>query len=405
MDRIETPLVPERALFLDVGRKYYTPDWLRAMIRLLGENRMNALILHFSEEMGLGLESRLYPWLGGRDGQLCVPAERETDERQITQDELKELARYAAECGVSLIPSFDSPGHMNYIVEKFAERARESAFSFTFGGKTYEVPQGKTIANAYHCAGRTAVVQGSRNTRYSRGIDVSDELAAAFAKSLLCEYAALFRECGCRAIDIGGDELLGWGASIDSSIPKWRQLDHWKAYAADRAAKEGRDPSDMTAYDGFVYYMNDLYRLMRGMGYSSVRMWNDEAFRSSDTGWTADPEKHILPDPGLEIEYWTENADHLPAEFLRMGRTVYNMINVYSYYVLGKAVPYGHCNVHDITESWTPFRFASETVEPSDRLAGCAFCIWSDDPAEPEETVWERVVPLIRTYAAKAWGK
>ena len=68
----ETPDVLERGMSLDNGRKYFTADWIKELIRELSWSDMNCLTLHFSEEMGLGIESKLYPWLAGRDGGLCT---------------------------------------------------------------------------------------------------------------------------------------------------------------------------------------------------------------------------------------------------------------------------------------------------------------------------------------------
>ncbi|MCQ2463934.1 MAG: hypothetical protein MJ177_11160, partial [Clostridia bacterium] len=44
------PDTAERALFLDIARKYYTPLWIKELIKELESSRMNTLVLHFSEE-------------------------------------------------------------------------------------------------------------------------------------------------------------------------------------------------------------------------------------------------------------------------------------------------------------------------------------------------------------------
>ena len=411
-DMTDAPDVNERVLMLDIGRKYYTPDWIKRMIREMSWARMNTLVLHFSEEMGLGLESKRYPWLNGRDGQLSVPGETDTDNRYITQEELADIAAYAARYHVELVPSFDSPGHMNYIVKMFNERAAREPFTFESGGETVFVPQGTNIANYYHYNGKVSIVQGSRNTAFSRGIDISNEIAVAFTRSLLMEYGALFASLGCTKFDIGGDELLGWGASIDAAVPRWQQLDHWKQYARKRAEAEGRDASfasGLVAYDGFMYYMNDVNRLVRQMGCTSVRMWNDDAYRATDTGWSADAGAHIQLDPDIEIEYWSETSGgaNKPAVYLEDGRTIHNYINIYSYYVLGITTPYAHCNAGDIYTAWNARVFQSvrvpDTTGPG-RIGGSAFCIWADAPlSETEAHVMATTLPMIRANGAKAW--
>ena len=406
-DVSSSPAVAERALSLDCGRKYYTVDWIKQLIRELSWSDMNALVLHFSEEMGLGLESKTYPWLAGRDGTLCVSAEVDTDNRYLTQDELREIAEYAQLYHVKLVPSFDSPGHMNYIVKKFNEKSASESWSFTYNGTTYDITKGTVdIGNYYHYNGKKAIVQGSRNKNYSRGIDISNKIAVAFTRSLVEEYATLFRELGCTAFDIGGDELLGWGASLSSSVSKWKQLDHWKKAAQDRSGN-----SKAVAYDAFMYYMNDLYELVSGLGYTSVRMWNDDALRSADTGWS----KVVTLNENIEILYWTPDANSSTNNvwtYLNAGYKVYNYLNEYNYYVLGKATPYSKANQESIYTSWNPYVFDPDSSVPGGKntaignanVKGSAFCIWCDNPsAQEESTVMSNILPMLRAHGAKSW--
>lgn len=405
-DVSSSPDVAERALSLDCGRKYYTVDWIKQLIRELSWSDMNALVLHFSEEMGLGLESKTYPWLAGRDGTLCVSAEIDTDNRYLTQDELREIAEYARLYHVKLIPSFDSPGHMNYIVKKFNEKSASESWSFTYNGTPYKITKGTTdIGNYYHYNGQKAIVQGSRNTNYSRGIDISNEIAVAFTQSLVEEYATLFRELGCTAFDIGGDELLGWGSSLSSSVSKWKQLDHWK-----ESAKKRSGSTNAVAYDAFMYYMNDLYNLVSNLGYTSVRMWNDDALRSADTGWSG----IVTLNENIEILYWTPKANSSNNNvwtYLNANHKVYNYLNEYNYYVLG-AGAYDKANQESIYTSWNPYVFDPSSSAPSGKntaignsnVKGSAFCIWCDNPAaETEDTVMTNILPMLRAHGAKSW--
>lgn len=405
-----TPAVAERALMLDVGRKYYTPDWIKRMISEIADLGMNAIVLHFSEEMGLGIESKKFPWLNGRDGKLSVLADVTTDRSQLTQEEVGDIVRFAGCLGVTVIPSFDTPGHMNYIVKRFNERAAEKSFTFDLDGVTYPVPQGKDIGNYYHFRGQTAIVQGSRNTAYSRGIDVSDPLAVAFTKALLGEYAALFAAFGCDRIDIGGDELLGWGSSIDNSLPRWKQLDNWKAAAVLRS---GLDSA--VAYDLLVMYMNEMAAFVRTFGYKSVRMWNDDAYRSADTGWTTDPAKHTQLDPAIEILFWSETANKSRNTVWTYARqkAVHNYLCNYNYFVLGKGT-YGLTSVENLRDVWSPYRFTTsdtplgtgKNVTPGNPLiGGCAFCVWCDNPTcMTEDEVADAIRPLLAAHAEKAWN-
>lgn len=386
------PDYPERAFFLDCGRKYYSPEWIKDMIREISWSNMNAIYLHFSEEMGFRLESKTYPWLAGGDNTLCIGGASygvaADNGKYITQDEMREIAAVAKLYHVEIIPSLDSPGHMNYAVKK------------------YNAQYGTDIGNYYHYDGKTAIVQGSgpetAQKNYSRGIDISNTEAVTFAKNLYAEYASFFKELGCTKFDIGGDELLGWGASL-ASVSKWKQLDHWKTYAQNRSGNK-----NAVAYDAFMYYMNDIYDLVKGYGYTSIRMWNDDALRSADTGWS----KVVTLNPGMEIQYWSPTANNI-LTYLNAGYKAYNFLNDYNYYVLGQAHDgsgYKGITPQRIYENWAPNIFipyggtGSNTAIGDANVKGSAFCVWCDKPStESAATVKAGILPCLRVNGAKAW--
>ena len=395
------PDYPERAFFLDCGRKYYSPEWIKDMIREISWSNMNAIYLHFSEEMGFRLESKTYPWLAGGDNTMCIGGAdygvAADNGKYITQDEMREIAAVAKLYHVDIIPSLDSPGHMNYAVKK------------------YNAKYGTDIGNYYHYKGKTAIVQGSgpdaAQKDYSRGIDISNTEAVTFAKNLYAEYAAFFKELGCTKFDIGGDELLGWGSAVvsTSTASRWQQLDHWKEYAQQRSGN-----SNAVAYDAFMYYMNDIYALVKSYGYTSIRMWNDDALRYADTGWS----QVVTLNPNIEIQYWTPTANSSKNNiwtYLNAGYKAYNFLNDYNYYVLGQAhdgTGYAGITPQRIYENWAPNIFIAYGSTNSNlnvaignaNVKGSAFCVWCDKPStESAATVKAGIIPCLRVNGAKAW--
>lgn len=404
----DSPDTAERAFFLDCGRKYYSPEWIIDIIKEISWSNLNAIYLHFSDEMGFRLESKTYPWLAGADHTLCVAGSSAgaaaDDGKYLTQEDMRQIAEAAARYHVEIIPSLDSPGHMNYSVKKYMEHC------------------GTDIGNYFHYDGKTSIVQGSgpeeQQKMYSRGIDISNSEAVEFAQNLYSEFAAFFKELGCTKFDIGGDELLGWGTAVTSSVPRWKQLDHWKEYAAERAHAEGKeDYEKASAYDGFLYYMNDIYELVSSFGYTSVRMWNDDALRTSDTGYTG----VVRLNPEIEIQYWTDSANNGKNSiwtYLNAGFQAYNFSNSYNYYVLGDehteegSGGYEGCTPQRIYENWNPYVFAPfgsanpgrNTSVGNPNVKGSAFCVWADNPsAETALQIKENLLPLLRAYGAKTW--
>lgn len=390
------PDYPERAFFLDCARKYYSPSWIEDMIREISWSNMNAIYIHFSEEMGFRLESKTYPWLAGGDNTLCIGGSAmgvAADNRKyITQYQMRQIAKVAKLYHVEIIPSLDSPGHMNYAVKK------------------YNAVNNTDIGNYFHYKNKTSIVHGSGSesaqTDYSRGIDISNTEAVIFAKNLYAEYAAFFRELGCTKFDIGGDELLGWGSAVVSTdtASRWKQLDHWKAYAQKRSGN-----SKAVAYDAFMFYMNDIYDLVKGYGYTSIRMWNDDALRSSDTGW----KQVVTLNPGMEIQYWSKTADKSIWDYMSKYK-LYNFLSDYNYYVVGQAHngtgKYKGVTQQRIYENWAPNVFTTyegvgtNTAIGNANVKGSAFCVWCDQPAmEKAAEVKEGLIPRLRVNGAKAW--
>ena len=378
--------VNERAFFLDCGRKYFSPKWFEKMLPLLKAANLNTLYLHFSEEMGLRLESKQFPWLAGGDHSLCVHGaangEAENDKKFFSQNEMRYIVCIAADYGINVIPSFDSPGHMNYAVKKYNEHYNTD------------------IGNYFHKNGKRSIVQGSSipneeaQKRFSRGIDISNPEAVKFSQALLLEYGELFRSLGAKSFDIGGDELLGFGESIDDSYSKWQSLDHWKRLAQLKTGNE-----NAVAYDAFLLYMNECAALMRGLGYTSVRMWNDDVLRSGDTDWT----RVVDLDKSIDIEFWmpyANGAKNNVFTYLDEGYNIYNLLNYYTYYVLGAGMKSG-ITPSQLKTDWSAYVFDSPTtrfrVEPSKhKILGGAFCLWCDKPsAESPDEILKNITPYL----------
>ncbi len=386
--------VEERIFMLDCARKYLTPAWIKRLIDEIARVGYNRIMLHFSEEVGMRLESKQFPWLAGADHKLCVwgiqNGMSENDDKFITQEEMSDIVRHAMACGVEVIPSFDSPGHMNYLVKKYNEYYNTD------------------IGNYFHKNGKTSIVQGSSAFKESvpmscsRGIDISNPEAVKFAKALYREYGQFFRELGCRSFDIGGDELLGFGETIDDSLSKWRNLEHWDEYA-----KRITGSPDAVAYDAFILYMNDICKMLRDMGYESIRMWNDDVYRSFDTNW-----KGVTRlDKSIDIQYWSplaNNGENTVLKYLDYGHTVYNFGRLYCYYVLYPNKPSTAVTPDDIRENWNPYVFDVEVAEnnptyPDARVKGAGFCLWCDTPAaQTEDEILENIRPYFAAIAEKS---
>lgn len=398
---------------LDCARKYFTPDWIKRLIDEISAVGYNAINIHFAEDMAVRLESKKYPWLAGGDHTLCGFGVEygcpENDNKYITQEQMRDIVRYAQARGVEVIPSLDSPGHMTYTVKKYKQNC------------------GSDIGNYFHKNGKKAIVQAAGEKKesalslYSSCLDVSNPEAVEFVKSLYTEYGLFFRELGCKSFDIGGDELLGWGddGSIDKSVPKWSNLDHWQEYA-----RQATSNPNAVAYDAFILYMNDITALLHSMGYESVRMWNDDVYRSIDTGW----QEAAQIDKSIDIQYWsphTNGGEGTAQFYLDRGHNLYNFARLYNYYTLYSDRSPSYTTPEVIMAEWNPYVFAPNNSQsddgnsyifppfkpgniltaPNEKIKGAGFCLWCDTPAaETEDEILEHARPYFTAIAKKATG-
>ena len=214
-----------------------------------------------------------------------------------------------------------------------------------------------------------------------------------------------FRDLGCKSFDMGGDELLGFGDSVDNSVPKWHTLEQWEEYAR---RVTGR--CEAVAYDAFVLYMNDLAALLRSLGYESVRMWNDDVYRYADTGWR----EVAKLDTSIDVQYWTHitnDSKNTAAFYIDKGHGVYNFAAPYTYYTLYPDKAPTKKAPDEIIAEWTPYVFDDVNPEniidaPNEKVKGAGMCLWTDTPdAMTEDELLEKMRPHFTAIARKCLGE
>ena len=99
------PALRWRGVMNDCGRNFLAVEGVKAIIDLAAACKMNLFHWHLTDYHGWRLESKCHP-------RVTAP---ETMTRQVgkfyTQEEFREVVRYAAERGVTVMPEFDVPGH------------------------------------------------------------------------------------------------------------------------------------------------------------------------------------------------------------------------------------------------------------------------------------------------------
>lgn len=122
--RIEDkPRYGYRGLHLDVARHFFPVSFIKKYIDLLALHKFNTFHWHLTDDQGWRIEIKKYPKLtqiGSHRKETLIGHYYESDPQQFdgqpyggfyTQDEVREVVRYAQSKYVTIIPEIETPGH------------------------------------------------------------------------------------------------------------------------------------------------------------------------------------------------------------------------------------------------------------------------------------------------------
>lgn len=99
-----------RGTMLDVARHFFDVRDVKKYLDLLAYYKINVLHLHLSDDQGWRIEIKSWPKLTEVGGKTEVGG---GEGGFYTQEDYKDLVRYAADRHITIIPEIDMPGHTN----------------------------------------------------------------------------------------------------------------------------------------------------------------------------------------------------------------------------------------------------------------------------------------------------
>lgn len=181
----DAPRLAYRALMLDPARHFFPVEDVKFFIDRMSKYKYNVLQLHLTDDQGWRVEIKKYPQL------TQIGAFRDANSGSngpengfYTQEQLKELVRFAAERNVEIVPELDIPGHTVAVLAAYPELGCTHT-------DTLPKVMGKTV---------DMVVCAANEKVYGLYRDVIAELAPIFPS---------------KRIHLGGDEAI-----IDKNWPR-----------------------------------------------------------------------------------------------------------------------------------------------------------------------------------------
>ncbi|WP_315009014.1 LPXTG-anchored beta-N-acetylhexosaminidase StrH [uncultured Streptococcus sp.] len=345
-------LAKKKIVSIDAGRKYFSPEQLKEIIdkaKHYGYTDLHLLVgndgLRFMlDDMSITANGRTYT-----SDDVKRTIEKGTNDyyndpngNHLTESQMTDLINYAKDKGIGLIPTVNSPGHMDAILNAMKELGIQNP-NFNYFGK-----------------------------ESARTVDLDNEQAVAFTKALIDKYAAYFSK-KTEIFNIGLDEY----ANDATNAKGWTVLQ-----------TKGK-------YSKFITYANDLAHIVKSHGLKPMA-FNDGIYYNSDTSFGTF-------DKDIIVSMWTGGwggYDVASSKLLvEKGHQILNTNDAW-YYVLGRnADGQGWYNLDQGLNGIknTPITSVPKSDGATIPFIGGMVAAWADTPSARYSP--SRLFKLMRQFA------
>ena len=359
---VNEKLAKKKIVSIDAGRKYFSPEQLKEIIdkaKHYGYTDLHLLVgndgLRFMlDDMSITANGKTY---ASDDVKRAI--EKGTNDyyndpngNHLTESQMTDLINYAKDKGIGLIPTVNSPGHMDAILNAMKELGIQNP-NFSYFGK-----------------------------ESARTVDLDNEQAVAFTKALIDKYAAYFAK-KTEIFNIGLDEY----ANDATNAKGWSVLQADKYYPNEGYPVKG--------YEKFIAYANDLARIVKSHGLKPMA-FNDGIYYNSDTSFGTF-------DKDIIVSMWTGGwggYDVASSKLLvEKGHQILNTNDAW-YYVLGRnADGQGWYNLDQGLNGIknTPITSVPKTEGADIPIIGGMVAAWADTPSARYSP--SRLFKLMRQFA------
>ena len=247
-----------RGFMIDVGRHFFPVSYLKQMIDLMALHNINYFHWHLTEDQGWRIEIKKYPKLteigSKRDSTIIDWETKKFDGKPhsgfYTQDEAREIVRYAADRFITVVPEIDLPGHTTAALASYPELGCT--------GGPYKVLCSFGVFPDVLCAGNDQTLQFTKDVLYeimdifpSEYIHIGGDECPKSRWEKCPKCQAKIKELGIKALPkhskenqlqtyfmselekeinahgrrmLGWDEVLEGGLTPNSTIMSWRGI-------------------------------------------------------------------------------------------------------------------------------------------------------------------------------------
>lgn len=346
----DEPRFAYRGFMIDVGRHFFSVDYLKELIDVMALHNINHFHWHLTEDQGWRIEIKKYPKLtevgSTRKETITEPRSNEYDGTPVsgfyTQEEAREIVRYAADRFITVIPEIDLPGHMMAALASYPELGCT--------GGPYEIPTRFGVFDEVLCGGNEQTLQ--------------------FAKDVLNEIMDIFPS---PYIHIGGDEC-----------PKvrWEKCPKCQAKIRELGLKSTREHSKENQLQ--VWFMSEVEKEINAcgrkmMGWDEILEGNPEP-SVTVMGWTS-------PKASIQSAQLGHPTIVTPIQYLYFSNPWIN-------HIMGEASVERVYNFEPVADTLT--------LDQRKNIIGAQGCIWTEWTKDSVKMEWQ-MMPRIDALSELQW--
>lgn len=339
-----------RIVHLDCGRKYFSKDWIIALMyeaKAAGYNQVqlafgNKGLRFLLDDMSVNTSVNTY------EKQAVTDAIKEGnkayynagEKNELTEAEMDEIFVAADKIGIEIVPLFNTPFHMEAVI--------------TAMGKL-------NITNAYYDSNKAC-------------LNLSNNYATAFVKALMQKYITYFQGKGCKYFNFGADEYTGgWNST-------------------------------------FYNYANEIVSMISAAG-MNARIFNDSFRSDSNNGYVNNAQVcYWSSNSGYAS---TATVYNYAKKIINTNQDFYYVVNKdtqqstwspNSYYAFSGSfdettwVNYAKNFSNTTYKNFAGYNNGAESITP----VGSMFCIWCDNPSHKDETqIAKEIRMILRVIGAR----
>ncbi|MCK9320645.1 MAG: beta-N-acetylhexosaminidase [Bacteroidales bacterium] len=330
----DEPRFKYRGMHLDVCRHFFTVEEVKSYVDLLVMHKFNVFHWHLTDDQGWRIEIKAYPELtrvgSQRSGTLIKKNWGEYDDipygGYYTQDEIKEVVKYAEDRFITVIPEIEMPGHALAGLTAYPELGCT--------GGPYEVSKTWGVFDDVFCAGNEKVfefleavidevIELFPNSPYIHigGDECPKTMWKTCPKCQLRmkeegladehELQSYFVQRMEKYINAKGKQIIGWDEILEGGLAPNATVMSWRGEEGGIAAAKSGHNAIMTP-GGYCYFDHYQSEDTDSEPFAIGGFTNCEKIY----GWNPIPDslnndeaKHIL---GVQANVWTEYILDLP---------------------------------------------------------------------------------------------